>query len=384
MLAIGLAAGCQSPGPPKKETLKKPSAEQAAEGEEEKPAEEAPSPGPVVSEPKAEEPPAAPPPEPAVKAEKPEAAEPERQAAEPEKAPEEKEAPEPPVAAEAPPEPAPKKEAATIRGGKPKLSKDKLEMRVSYLESLVYKSSSAKKVEESGNEEAMAALARSRELYKHARAALEKDDLEGSDDAMRESMRLVGVASRMATSPEEKSAREREKYLQTKKSVESLLDAIDRVVKENGPEKEELGVDPAPIHKLYDEAEAQASEKKYKEANVKIDEAYALASSAVTKLRDKETILLTLEFETPEDEYKYVLKRNESYESLISIMIEEKKPGEGQLERIKGFVAEGRSILEKAEKLASQGDFEQAIQFADDATRELAKALRTLGLMVYD
>lgn len=383
MLAIGLAAGCQSPGPPKKETLKKPPAEQAAEVEEKKPVEKTPPPGPVVSETEAKEPQAAPAPEPAP-AEKPVAAEPETEvSAEPEKAPEEKEPPKPP-AAEAPAAPSPGKEAATLRGGKPKLSKDKLKMRVNYLESLVYKSSSARKVEESGNEEAMATLSRSRELYEQAKAALEKDDLDGSDAAMRESMRLVGVASRMATSPEEKTAREREKYLQTKKSVESLLGAIDRVVKENGPEKEKLGVDPAPIHKLYDEAGALASGNKYREANVKIDEAYALASSAITKLRDKETILLTLEFETPEDEYKYVLKRNESYESLISIMIEEKKPGEGQLERIKGFVSEGRSTLEKAKKLASQGDFEQAIQVADEATGELAKALRTLGLMVYD
>lgn len=398
-LAIGLVVGCQSPGPPKKaETTEKPAVQEAepekkaeVEPEPEAAEEEAPSPGPVVAEPSPE---AAPEAEekPAEEAPAPVAVEPEPEpvAAEPE-APAEEEAP---VAeAEAPKEeaekatvapPPPSKKATTIRGEKPKLSADKLRMRVNYLESLVLKSASAKKVDASDNEEAKRTMARSRELYEQAKAAIDGGDLETADNAMRESMRLVGVASRMVASPEKQAAKEKEKFTTLRKSVVSFLEAIDRVVKENGKDKEDLGIDPAPIHSLLDEADALAAKGKHKEANVKLTEAYSLSSSAVAKLRDKETILITLEFETPEDEYNYVVKRNESYESLVKIMIQEKEPDDFKLKKIDGYVEESRSKMANAQELAGKGNFEEAIKVADNATKSLAKALRSLGLMVFD
>jgi len=228
-------------------------------------------------------------------------------------------------------------------------------------------------------------MARSKALYEEAKAALDANDLEKADASMKESMRLVGVASRLVVSPEKQAAKEKEKYEQMRKSIRSFTDAIDRVVNEADADKKKAeGVDAAAIHKLIDESEALASAGKYKEANVKLADAYGQASTALTKLRDKETILITLEFDTPEDEYKYVLQRNESYDSLVKILVGEKNPSERQMEKINSFVQENRDMLPKAKNPAAAGHFEEAIKVVDKATKSLSKALRSLGLMVFD
>ena len=87
-------------------------------------------------------------------------------------------------------------------------------------------------------------------------------------------------------------------------------------------------------------AEALAQKGDYLAANKHLFQAANLVEAALTRARDKETLVHQLKFETPEDEYAYELQRNNSNQLLI-VVVKRKKPPQGtNIKYIEKLVAE--------------------------------------------
>jgi len=103
---------------------------------------------------------------------------------------------------------------------------------------------------------------------------------------------------------------------------------------------------------------------------------------SVEHLRTGETLLRELKFETPEDEYIYELDRNDSHRMLLTVLLEEKMKDERTKKQVAPFLESADGLREEAKKLASEGDFVEAIGVMERSTKEVVKAIRGAGVYI--
>jgi hypothetical protein len=96
---------------------------------------------------------------------------------------------------------------------------------------------------------------------------------------------------------------------------------------------------------------------------------------------NNQTIVYDLNFETAEEEYNYELKRFQGYEELVPIAIEQKKPAEGAKKLMESFVKKGQDLRDRAMQAAKDGDYPTAIAMLQDATKDVRRGLRMIGVM---
>ena len=95
---------------------------------------------------------------------------------------------------------------------------------------------------------------------------------------------------------------------------------------------------------------------------------------------DKQTIVYDLNFKSAKEEYQYELKRFKGYEELIPIAVEQKKPAEGAKKLMESFVKKGQKLHDMAVEKARQGDYPTAIAMLHDATKDVRRGLRMIGV----
>jgi cellobiose-specific phosphotransferase system component IIA len=132
---------------------------------------------------------------------------------------------------------------------------------------------------------------------------------------------------------------------------------------------------------LIDEAQNSANNNDYVHANKKLEQAQHMITAAIQKMLNSQTIVYDLNFETPQEEYEYELKRFGGYEELIPVAVEQKNPNEGTKKLMTSFVEKGQKMRNIAEETAKAGDYPRAIAMMQDATKEIRRALRMVGVM---
>jgi len=136
------------------------------------------------------------------------------------------------------------------------------------------------------------------------------------------------------------------------------------------------------IEALLQRSEVLAKAEAYEDADVLLKEAYPMTLKAVADLHQGKTLVARLEFAGPEDEFDYESKRYVSYEMLAALALNY----QGQTDRIVNRIAaerylnQGRLLRARAEKDASQGHHEAAIETMEQATQHLIDALRASGV----
>ena len=159
----------------------------------------------------------------------------------------------------------------------------------------------------------------------------------------------------------------------------SHADNVKRV-KKAGKSKP-VNYDKDKVAALKKKAEDAAKQNDYESANHSLHEAQNLITKALQGMLHSTTIVYDLNFETPQEEYEYELKRFGGYEELIPVAIEAKKPAEGAKKLMQMYLKKGRDMREAAVKKAASGDFPVAIAMLLDATKEVRRALRMVGVM---
>jgi len=87
-----------------------------------------------------------------------------------------------------------------------------------------------------------------------------------------------------------------------------------------------------------------------------------------------------LNFESAEEEYDYELRRFKGYEILIPIAVKMKRPSAGAQKLMNTYLEKGRKMRTAAISKAKEKDFPTAIAMLLDATKEVRRALRMIGI----
>ncbi len=271
--------------------------------------------------------------------------------------------------------------SAQVQAPKAEPTKESVGRRLESVNTLIEKSSAARQVDSAGNGDSAQRRERARALHREATAAYEAGDYQKAstllDNAAKEMIGSVRKAE-PAQVVEDKKQRDFNNRLD---SVKALQDALKRVSSEKkaGPKGAQASTK---VEELVKEAVSLRDAGQVEKGRVVLDQAYLTAKLAVQNLRQGDTLVRELKFESKEDEYKYELDRNDTHQMLIQVLVEGKGPGASQDPMVADRVKQAEALRKEAEALAAKGDYEGAIKKLDDSTKELVKGIRASGIFI--
>lgn len=256
-----------------------------------------------------------------------------------------------------------------------------LSSKLKLLDRMVYRAPAVQRIENGDDAEARQLLDAARSAYQRAQERVQRGEFDPAEENINEGLRAISKAARIAADTGRTSQAERERYPQLRERIASFRDAFARVVVEKGPQVAEL-LDHTKLEQLLQEAEQRAESDSYGAANQHLSEATNIVEAALSKARDKETLLHELKFDSPEAEYAYELERNKSHEMLIALLGAERPVPASALALIEQMKTRNNELRAEADALAARGETEAALETLEEATKNLVRALRIGGLAI--
>ncbi len=118
----------------------------------------------------------------------------------------------------------------------------------------------------------------------------------------------------------------------------------------------------------------------YRQANALLTRTQTTLTEALSAMLKSKTLSYELVFETPKQEYEYELARYQSYEELVPLAIEQRRPSKRMQGLMDKYVKEGQDIKAQALPVAAKGDYKKAILMLQGATSHIRRALRIVGV----
>ena len=262
------------------------------------------------------------------------------------------------------------------------LDKEQLEKRLLSVGRLIEQSSVSRQIEASGDARALERRGKARDAYRQALAARDAGDYAAAARLASESSTLMFEAARLAPRDPVPEDSRRADFDARMESVKALLAAQRRISaeKRNIPDAAETT---RSIENLIGEASRLAAAKQQLQAEIVLNKAYLTAKAAVSSMRGGETLVRSLNFATREEEYRYEVDRNDTHMILIKVLAAEKPSvGAGRDGMLEGFVDKAAALRGQAEKAAGGGDYAGASELLEGSTRELVRAIRSLGIFI--
>lgn len=268
--------------------------------------------------------------------------------------------------------------AAGMACAQPRMSIDReqLERKLQSTGTLIETSSGARQIEASGVVEAAARRADARELHQRARAALTAGELEKAAKLLDESSRAMFDGVRLAAPTQVTEAKQRADYQARLDSTRALIEAQKRISAEKGGAR---AAEPSrQAEALIGEADKLAAAGRLTDARHTLDQAYLTVKAAIGSQREGDTLVRSLNFATPADEYAYEVDRNDTHRMLVQMLLKDRH-GDAMVDQA---VAASGKLRTQAEGEASRNDHQSAIRTLEDSTRELVKAIRAAGVYI--
>jgi hypothetical protein len=260
-------------------------------------------------------------------------------------------------------------------------SSSNLTSRLGYVERLLTESSAARKIDESGNPEALDLKAQAASHFDNARHANDGGDTTTAQAEMKEAIRLMTAAVQAANGDVAVSNKEANDYARRRESVQALASAHDRIADEKGEAKANRALQ-TEVEANLAAADALLAEGKGDAARAKLDTTYELVKLSLEGLRGGDTLVRELKFETKEDEYEYELDRNDTHQMLIQVLLAEKMENSPMRASAEKFIGNARELRSQAEGKAGKKQFEEAIGLLEQSTKELIRAIRSAGVYI--
>jgi hypothetical protein len=258
------------------------------------------------------------------------------------------------------------------------LDREQLERRIVSTATLIETSSGARQIEASGAPRAAEQRTRARELHKQAGDAFRAGDLENTNKLLTEASRALFEGVRLARPEQVTGNKEQADYQARLDSTRALLDAQKRIAAEKGGRTAESVKQ---VETLIADAERQAGGGRLPDARRTIDQAYLLVKASIGTLRNGDTVVRSLNFATPTEEYHYEIDRNDTHRMLVDMLLKDKR-GSGIDAMVDQAVGAAAKLRQQAEAEAARRDHKGAIKTLEDSTRELVKAIRAAGVYI--
>ncbi len=255
-----------------------------------------------------------------------------------------------------------------------------LSSKLRMLDSILFRSQRAKRVEASGDARALALLEDARSAYRQARSDFDNGDLEAARQASRQSLEAVTRAFALIVDSEGLNTRAREQYRELLENIRVYEKALMDTARRKGINPGEL-LDQDAVEKGIRAAQARADAGDYASALATLRKVSSAVEAALSRARAQETVTYALEFATPLDEYRYEYERNRSYVSLAQVLLSTAPPSmHRRIPLIKRLIDKSERQVQEAEKLREAGNLEEAIKKIELANKTIVQALRMGGL----
>jgi len=248
-----------------------------------------------------------------------------------------------------------------------------------FIEQLVLKPSTKKQILESNNEEAKTAYQQAIKHLNEAKNAQAIGDNQTLIDSLNKTKIAIFKAMRLSGGKVVKNKHKTD-YKKRVKSTRVLLQAHKRV-----SEEKNIGAEARKVEQHVEEQLKQAqatfaqgnTNKALKLANF----AYLTIKLDITRLRDGDTLVRSLNFKNKEEEYKYELERNNTHKVLVNVVLKEKiSPQMSML--IKTPMSSAESLRNKAIQQATKGNFDEAIKTLEQSTQKIIRSIRMAGIYI--
>jgi hypothetical protein len=254
--------------------------------------------------------------------------------------------------------------------------------RFAYIEKLVERSSVARRVEASANDEAKAKQQTARSFYRQAQDAHKAGNDKLALELLNGAIRNMGEAAQMAARNEIVEEKRRQDFQTRLETVHALFAAHDRISSEVGAKE-----NTDPFHSLIQQKVSQA-ERLYASGGVisarsHLDEAYGALTVAIEGLRGGRTLVHELYFATKQDEYKYEFDRNRSHRMLVKLLLEDtmhSNPSTAQV--VLGLMSKADKARAIAARYAETGRYTAAISAMEKSTGHIVRAIRDAGVYI--
>ncbi|MCF6218933.1 MAG: hypothetical protein L3J62_03915 [Gammaproteobacteria bacterium] len=241
---------------------------------------------------------------------------------------------------------------------------------------------SGRRISNSDNQEAKLILKDVANKLDKVERQIARDQLLEADATLGEALRLFNLAGRMVPSEELKMKWENA-FPGLKEEVAVAKDLhkrnYEKLTAQHGMGAG-VNYDHKSVKRLEQQAEQQASKGDYIRANESLGVARDMIQAAIRQMMTGRKIVYELNLDTPEAEFKYELNKYIGYEELIPIAIEQKNPSKGIRMLAMRHVHEAKRMADTARKTATETDYPKAIRMLQDATAEIRKALKLLGV----
>jgi len=258
---------------------------------------------------------------------------------------------------------------------------DPLQDRIVSVGKLLNESSVARQVESSGVEAATDLHQEARTKYAHAIALNDAGDADAAAASLSEVVTLMYAAAGAEQKKGVANDKADRDFRNRRASAEALLVAYQHILEEKGPEAQQEGLRDD-IAAGLGRADALAAAGETAEARIQLDHEYERVKIAVEGLRDGDTLVRELHFDSKEDEYLYELDRNETHKMLVSVLLADKLSDNRIKEKVLLLVSSAHELRINAELQAQDGHFEKAIETLEKSTKELVKAIRGAGVYI--
>ncbi|MEL0585364.1 MAG: hypothetical protein AAES65_10865 [Candidatus Thiodiazotropha sp. (ex. Lucinoma kazani)] len=262
---------------------------------------------------------------------------------------------------------------------KPKFSldRDAVQSRIDNVNRLVNTSSGARRVAEGGEKAKSLRNQASKHLDK-AKLYFQSNNMELANDELQQATLTMFQAIRLVGTGKVGEDKLRDDYAKKRKSLSALLDALERV----SLEKHASTPASDTITAQAEAADRLVEQGKIKDARVQLDKAYELVKQEVEKLRSGDTLVRTLEFSSNEEEYAYELDRNETHFMLVKLLLEDRVVTASTQSAVDEYIQEAQKLRGMAENASNAGDSEQGIQYLEESTKHIVRAIRRAGVYI--
>ncbi len=267
-------------------------------------------------------------------------------------------------------------------GDQPPATEVQVKQKIDYANMLMNSSKGAQRVAASSNAPAKEMLSNARARLESARSILGTGNFAKAQDEVDESIRLVTSAARLVPSDAPESG------LDPKFRYTELLDSTTTFASSYkqhserlaGKKKPAAALDEKKFQDLMSQAKGHGDAGRYEEANKLLATAQRMVTRALGALLDHETVVYDKNFATAAAEYEFEVARYISYEELIPLALEQKKPPAMTVDKIAELEQKSKVLHIEAEKLAGKGDHAAAISALQEATSYLQRALMIAGV----
>jgi hypothetical protein len=256
-----------------------------------------------------------------------------------------------------------------------------LDSRIVFVNKLITESSASRRVAASENAGAKQLQEEAETHYRQAIDARAAGDSLAANAHLAEAIKSMYAAVGVAENPQQQDVLDNRAYEEHLASIDALLSAHERISNEKDLKgthqtlKLAIAEDVAVAKRHYDDGDAV-------EAKAHIAAAYKTVIQAVEDLRQGETLVRELNFETDEAEYLYELDRNETHEMLFNLLVENVAMHNINYQVSKDLFAAAVALRREAEGFASAGDYEAATRLLEQSTSEFIKAIRGAGVYI--